>query len=180
MLRRREEGSAMTPITDVRAEMRHVPANDPAAREPRDRKVLLSTLWIFAVLNYLYADVIGLTFNRVLQPEAWSQLGSGYVGSIHITQGFVLITAVLMETAIAMVLLSRVLSYGPNRWANVGVGALHTAAVAWSLSGGDMNVFYAFFATIEIACTMFIIWYAWTWPKPEALRITHAERGPRP
>jgi hypothetical protein len=154
--------------------------NDAGPKKPRDRRVLLSTLWIFAVLNYLYADVIGLTFNRVLQPEAWSQLGSGYVGSIHITQGFVLMTAVLMETAIAMVLLSRVLSYRPNRWANVGVGAVHTAAVAWSLSGGDLNVFYAFFATIEMGCTLFIIWYAWTWPRPETLRITEAEREGRP
>ena len=170
----------MTPITEVREQMRHVPTNDAAARKPRDRKVVLSTLWIFAVLNYLYADVIGLTFNRVLQPEAWSQLGSGYVGSIHVTQGFVLMTAVLMETAIAMVLLSRVLSYRPNRLANICVGALQTAAVAWSLSGGDLNVFYAFFATIEIACTLFIIWFAWTWPKPEALRITGAEREGRP
>jgi hypothetical protein len=169
----------MTPTTEVRAQMRHIPTNEVAAREPRDRRVLLSTLWIFAVLNYLYADVIGLTFNRVLQPEAWAQLGSGYVGSIRITQGFVLMTAVLMETAIAMVLLSRVLHYRPNRWANVGVGSLHTAAVAWSLSGGDLNVFYAFFATIEIACTLFIIWYAWTWPKPEPLPIPGAEKGGR-
>jgi hypothetical protein len=132
----------------------------------RDRRVLLSTLWIFAVLNYLYADVITLFFNRVLQKEAWREFGSGYVGSIRITQGFVLATAVLMETAIAMVLLSRVLSYRPNRWANVGAGVLHTAAVAWSLSGGDVNVFYVFFAVIEIACTLFIVWYAWTWPRP--------------
>jgi uncharacterized protein DUF6326 len=170
----------MTLTTEVRGQMRHAPTNDAGARKPRDRRVLLSTLWVFAILNYLYADVIGLTFNRVLQPDAWSRLGSGYVGSIHVTQGFVLMTAVLMETAIAMVLLSRVLSYRPNRWANIGVGTLHTAAVAWSLSGGDLNVFYAFFATIEIACTLFIIWCAWTWPKPEALRTTEAAEEGRP
>lgn len=28
--------------------------------EMKDRKVILSTLWIFAMLNYLYADVFGL------------------------------------------------------------------------------------------------------------------------
>ena len=25
-----------------------------------DRKILLSTLWIFAILNYLYCDIMGL------------------------------------------------------------------------------------------------------------------------
>ena len=84
-----------------------------------------------------------------------------------------------METAIIMVLLSRILSYRPNRWANVGAGLLHTAAVTWPMSGGDLNVFYAFFATIEIACTLFIIWYAWTWPKPEALPMPLARNEGR-
>ena len=170
----------MTPVTEVPARTRQVPMDAGTGRKARDRKVLLSTLWVFAVLNYLYADVIGLTFNRVLQPEAWSQLGSGYIGSLHITQGFVLMTAVLMETAIAMVLLSRVLPYRPKRWANIGVGALQTAAVAWSMSGGDLNVFYAFFAAIEIACTLFIIWYAWTWPKPEATPMPAGQKEDRP
>ncbi|GLZ32417.1 hypothetical protein Lesp02_46050 [Lentzea sp. NBRC 105346] len=133
----------------------------------RDRKVVLSTLWIFAVLNYAYADIIGLFFNPVLQKEEHERLLSGYVVDIPITQGFVLIMAVLMETAIVMVLLARLLPRGVNRWANVVAGVLHTAAVTWSLTGGPVNVFYAFFATIEVACTVFIVWYAWTWPRPQ-------------
>jgi hypothetical protein len=146
---------------------------------PIDRRVVLSTLWIFAVLNYLYADVITLFFQPALQPEAWNELQSGFIGSIRITQGFALAAAVLMETAIAMVLLSRVLGYGASRWANVGAGLLHTAAVSWSLSEGAIDLFYAFFATIEIACTLFIVWYAWTWRRPQGWAIgapDHPER----
>jgi Family of unknown function (DUF6326) len=138
-----------------------------AQDRPKDRRVILSTLWIFAVLNYLYADVMTLFFQPSLQPAAWDELQSGFVGSIQITQGFALAAAVLMETAIAMVLLSRILPYRSNRWANVGAGALHTAAVAWSLSEGEIDLFYAFFSTVEIACTLFIVWFAWTWPRPE-------------
>jgi hypothetical protein len=133
---------------------------------PKDRRVILSTLWIFAVLNYLYADVITLFFQPSLQPEAWEELQSGFVGSIQITQGFALAAAVLMETAIAMVLLSRILPYRVNSWTNIGAGLLHSAAVAWSLSEGEIDLFYAFFSTVEIACTMFIVWFAWTWPRP--------------
>ncbi len=147
-----------------------------------DKRVMLSTLWLFAMFNYLYADVYGLYFNPVLQKELTQELLAGYVGSIQITQGFVLVTAILMETAIAMVLLSRLLTYGPNRWANILAGAFHTAFVFWSLLGGAApTLFYAFFATIEMACTLFIVWYAWTWHNPEKLASSSigAEGGVR-
>lgn len=124
--------------------------------EMKDRKVVLSTLWIFAVLNYLYADVFSLFFNPTAQKE-----------TLAMTQGVVLLFAILMETAIAMVLLSRFLKYGANRWANIIAGIFHTALVAWSLSGGTPQLFYVFFASIEIVCTMFIVWYAWKWRNPE-------------
>ena len=128
------------------------------------RRDMLSTLWIFAVLNYIYADVYTLFFNPLLRPEAAKRFAEGYVGDIQITQGFVLVTAILMETAIAMVFLSRVLPYRANRWANILVGGFHTLFVAWSLIGDTPNGFYLMFAAIEVACTLFIVWYAWTWP----------------
>jgi hypothetical protein len=131
-----------------------------------DRRVLLSTLWIFVMLNYIYADVYTLFFNPVLRPEAWKQFLAGSAGGISLTEGFVLVTAVLMETAMVMVLLSRVLSYGLNRWANIIMGVFHTLFVAWSLAGDTPTIFYAFFATIEIACTSFVAWYAWRWRNP--------------
>jgi hypothetical protein len=132
-----------------------------------DRKVILSTLWIFATLNYVYADVFNLYFNPVLQTEVSKQLAAGYIGSTRITQGFVLAFAVLIETAIAMVILSRILPYAANRWANISVAVLQTAAVAFSFLPATPTLFYAFFATLEIACTLFIVWYGWTWPKPQ-------------
>jgi hypothetical protein len=134
---------------------------------PMERKVLLSTLWIFAMFNYIYADVYGLYFNPVLQKELWQKFAEGFAGSVPITQGFVLITAVLMETAIAMVILSRVLKYGPNRWLNIIFGAFHTLFVFWSLIGDPVSLFYVFFAGIEMACSLLIVWLAARW-KPAA------------
>jgi hypothetical protein len=125
--------------------------------EMKDRKVVLSTLWIFAVLNYLYADVFSLFFNPTAQNE-----------TLAMPQGAVLVFAILMQTAIAMVPLSRFLKYGVNRWANIIAGILHTALVAWSLSGETPQLFYVFFASIEIVCTLFITWYAWKWRNPES------------
>ena len=135
-------------------------SSDPPVRETIDSKSLLSTLWIFALLNYLYADFVSLLVNPAMQNMAKAM-----------TEGVVLAWAVVMETAIVMVLLSRILAYGANRWANIVVGVLHTATVAWSLSRGVPQLYYIFFAVVEMACTMFIVWYAWRWRmRPQAAR----------
>jgi hypothetical protein len=122
-----------------------------------DRKVVFSTLWIFAIFNYLYNDVFSLFFVPDIQKEALSTASSQ-----------VLMFAFLMETAIAMVLLSRFLKYGANRWLNVVIGIVHTAFVAWSVIGTTQQPFNIMFVSIEIACTLFITGYALWWRKPEA------------
>ena len=126
------------------------------ATEMKDRKVVLSLLWIFAMFNYLYADVFTLFFNPTAQKD-----------TLAMPQGAVLVFAILMETAIAMVLLSRFLKYGANRWANIIAGIFHTAFVAWSMIGATPELFYVFFASIEMVCTLFITWYAWKWRNAE-------------
>jgi len=131
----------------------------------KDMKVKLSLLWIFAMFNYLYADVMTLMDSSVLK-----ELMKGYAGPIQITQGFLLGGAILIETAIAMVLLSRVLKYRANRWANIIAGAIHTVAVFASMFVGTPAPYYIFFGTIEIACTSLIVWYAWKWPKPKPIK----------
>jgi hypothetical protein len=120
----------------------------------KDQKVILSTLWIFALLNYIYADIFSLFFNSEAQ-------------SATMAQGAIFAFAVLMETAIAMVLLSRVLKSGANRWANIIFGIIHTALVSWTLVDETPLPFYGFFAAIEILCTLFIVWYAWRWRQLE-------------
>jgi hypothetical protein len=136
------------------------------AVDMKDRKVILSTLWIFAMLNYLYADVFILFFNPMAQKE-----------TLAMPQGSVLVFAILMETAIAMVLLSRFLKHGANRWANMIAGIFHTALVAWSLTGETPALFYAFFASIEMVCTLFITWYAWKWRNPEGQPVYQPARA---
>ena len=140
--------------------------------EVKDRKAMLSLLWIFVMFNFTYADILTLYFNNVLQKQAWKLFQSGNVGSFHITQGFVLLGAVLLETAIAMVLLSRVLPYRVNRWANIIVAIIQIVANVQSLTGPlYWNLYYALFTTIEIACLLFIVWYAWTWRQPEGAEL---------
>jgi hypothetical protein len=126
--------------------------------EIKDKRVILSTLWLFAVLNYIYADVMTLMY-----PELLRKFISGYLGAIQITQDFMLGAAILMETAMVMVPLSRFLNYRANRWANIIVGAFHTAVVFASMFAGAPVLHLVFYAIIEIVCTAGIVWYAWKW-----------------
>ncbi len=129
-----------------------------------DKKVLLSALWIFAMLNYIYADIFGL-----FDPNLLKEVIAGTIGSIQITQGFLLGFSILMEIPIAMVLLSRVLKYKANRWANIIAGTIMTIVQFSSLFfGSSPTAYYIFFSIIEIAATSLIVWYAWKWPNPES------------
>ena len=125
-----------------------------------DTKERLSLFWIFALLNYLYADVLALyafigSPNSAPHLPPWALLGS----------------AVLMEIPIAMILACRLLPFRANRLTNIIAGGVITLVNGFltfvpPLAGwGRPPAFpeYLFFATIETVATSVIIWQAWTW-----------------
>jgi Family of unknown function (DUF6326) len=128
-------------------------------------KERLSVLWIFVLLNYLYADVIALfaiagSGNSFERLSPWALMGS----------------AILMEIPIAMILASRLLPFRANRLANIIAGSIVTLVngfltfvpplVGWGRPPAFAE--YLFFATIETVATSIIIWQAWTWSGGEA------------
>jgi len=130
-----------------------------------DTKERLSLLWIFTLLNYLYADVVGL-FDIVGSRNPFSPLPPGaLMGS-----------AVLMEIPIAMILACRLLPFRANRLANITAGGIMTLVNGFltfvpPLAGwGRPPAFpeYLFFGRMETVCTLVIIWQAWTWSGGEA------------
>jgi Family of unknown function (DUF6326) len=125
-------------------------------------RAILSTLWIFAVLNYLYCDVVSFMDSALLK-----QYLAGSVGGMQITQGFLLGGAVLMEVSMGMVLLSRLLPFKANRIANTLAGVITTSAQTATLFLGKPAMYYLFFSVIEISCTAFIVVYTWKWLKPD-------------
>ena len=85
--------------------------------------------------------------------------------------------SILVEIPIAMVLLSRVLGYGANRWANIIAGIVMTIVQIMSLFIAVPAIYYVFFSIVEISTTAFIVWYAWTWSHPESGVLTGAGSG---
>lgn len=120
----------------------------------QDVKARLSTLWVFMLCNFLYADVMML-FDPGIPKDTMTREG-------------LLAASLLMEIPIAMIVLSRVLKRRPNRWANVMAGAFMAIVQASSLFAGGPTLYYVFFSTIEIPCLLFIVWTAWRWAEPSA------------
>jgi Family of unknown function (DUF6326) len=145
----------------------------PSTDMTEGMRVRLSIMWIFAVLNYIYADVFTI-FNTLSDPAAMKDFTSGHSGPIHMTPGAFLGFAVLMETSMVMVPLARFLPYRANRWANIVAGFIHTAAaILFFFIGGLPTAFtyYAFFVIAEVICTLLIIWFAWTWKTSKTVTI---------
>jgi hypothetical protein len=128
-------------------------------------KILLSTLWIFVSVNYIYCDQL-----QSLEPGVLEGIMTGYVadGSVQITPGFLLGTAIMMEIPFVMIVLSWVLMYRANRWANIIAGTIMVVFQIVSLFLGTPSLPYIFYSTIEIAGLLLIIWNVWKWSNPEA------------
>jgi len=126
----------------------------------KERKLILSTLWIFVTVNYIFCDVVTL-----MNPEDMKQILSGTVGTIQMNQQFLLGAAIMMEIPFAMILLSRILKYRANKLLNIIAGSVMTIVQVGSFfaGGSQPTLHYIFYSIIEISGTLFIVWYAWKW-----------------
>jgi hypothetical protein len=122
-----------------------------------DTKVLLSTLWIVVMINMLAADILSLFI-----PGALDVLAE-FAGETPIPL-IMLVMAIPMELAIVMIILSRVLKYGVNRWVNIIVGIV-TIGYIWLGAGPYPH--YTFIASVETICLLLIIWNAWKWTEQD-------------
>ena len=128
-----------------------------------DAKVLLSTLWIFLAVNYIYRDILSNMEAGTLQGYL-----AGNIGEITITQGFLLAGAIMMEIPFAMIVLSLVLKGAANRWANIIAGILMVIIEVGTMGiGTSPTMHYLFYSAIVIPCNLFIVGFAWKWRNVE-------------
>ena len=133
-----------------------------------ETKAKLSTLWMFYLFNTIFRDI-----HEFIEPGFVEQMMTGTFNGIQITEQLLLLGGFVAEVPIAMVLLSRLLPYGANRWANI-IAAVIT--LSFEIMNGTTDLDDTFHMVIEIAALSFIIWSAWQWrnsaPKPYS---THQE-----
>jgi hypothetical protein len=116
------------------------------------RQGLLSLLWLFVLLNFIYCDVVGLH-----DPLLLNSLIDGHAGGLEITPAFLLASSVLMEIPISMVLVTRVATRRVARVASIASASFMVLVQSASLFVGTASLSYVFFSVIEIATLVLII-----------------------
>ena len=126
-----------------------------------DRRGVLSSLWIFVLLNMLFRDI-----HEFARPGWIEELMS-----MEVADGLLLASGIVLSLMISMIVLNRVLSSRAARWTNVSVSVVVIASMVAN-PPGDLDDIW-FFA-VEILALLAIIGLAWTW------RTDPAERSPDP
>jgi hypothetical protein len=125
----------------------------------KDVGTRVSTLWIVVMFSMVFADIVGM-----MMPGVLDAMSAGDIG-VPVTQGLLLVFAILIEIPIAMIFVSRILRPVANRWANTVAAVVTTVFV---VGGGSPYLHYYFFATVEVACMALIVWSVWTRRRFEA------------
>lgn len=121
----------------------------------QDRKVILSTLWVFVMFCIAYADIIGF-----IEPGTLENIITGNVG-FELTPALILIFSLFQAIPIVMILVSRLFRREVSRWLNIIASVL---TLLYVLGGGNWeSVSYPVFAALEVVAMLGIMWLAWTW-----------------
>jgi hypothetical protein len=126
----------------------------------QDKKVTLSTLWVFVLFCIISADIIGF-----LEPGALGKISNGDVG-FELTPALILIFSLVQAIPIAMILVSRWFRRDVNRWLNIAASVLTLLYVLGGGSWGSPS--YVAFVSLEVVAMLGIIWLAWNWRNDEA------------
>ena len=141
----------------------------------RHRQYVLSGLWAFASLNYLYADLVPF-MNR----DSHLEFHTGEVNGVRLSDGFLLGATAYMQVPLSMVVLSSALSPKASRVLNVTVGITSTVIQGATLFVGKPTPAYVLSSIVEMGTTAFIAAYAWKGLKPpKTMPVVHYDRRRR-
>ena len=134
-----------------------------------ETKAKLSALWMFYLFNTIFRDI-----HEFIEPGFMEQMMTGTFNGIQITEQLLLFGGLVAEVPIAMVLLSRLLPYGANRWANIITAVI---TLAFEINNGTTDLDDTFYMIIEIAALSFIAWSAWRWRSPDPKRYSTSQEA---
>jgi hypothetical protein len=118
-----------------------------------DTRIILSGLWVAAMLTYLLGDVLRIFAGHV-EPGKLA-------GGVEATQGMWLLIAAIMLIPIVMVVLTLTLKYPAVRWANIIVAI---AFVVFNLASLPYEGAYDnFLIVVSFGFNALTVWYAWQW-----------------
>lgn len=119
-----------------------------------ETKIILAALWICIMLIYLLGDVL-----RIMSGDMATMMAEG---DIKFTQGVWLGIAAMMLIPIIMIMMSLVLPYNINRWAQIIVAVIvflfNLVALPTYPSAYDK-----FLLAVSLVFNVVTVVYAWNW-----------------
>jgi hypothetical protein len=115
-------------------------------------RIKLAALWTVVMFSIVMADIIGF-----IHPGTLQRIITGDFG-FPVTPELLLLFSVFAAIPIIMIFLSLILPVKSNRWVSTLAVVLTTLFV---IGGGSATPSYFFFAALELASMMAILWYVW-------------------
>ena len=136
-------------LSTLRANM-----NDPVP-------MLMSKIWVFISLSYIYCDVLSNMEKSVLR-----MLLEGNIAGIPMTQGFLLSAGLSLQIPFLMVILATILPYRANRITSIAAATLMIIYQMVSFFIGSGNpLHYMYFSAVEILGSVAVMVLAIRWKK---------------
>ena len=133
----------------------------PSTKTGEQLPMILSKLWVFLSLCYIYCDVLSN-----MEMATVRSLMEGNIAGIPMTEGFLLLASISLVIPFLMVVLSAILPYRINRPLNMGAAILMILYQAASFFvGSDSTLHYIFFSTLEIIGNGMILVLAARWKR---------------
>ena len=127
-------------------------------------QTLLSTIWIFILLNMVFRDLHQLGKKSFIE-----EIMTGVVNGVKITDELMLVGGLLAEIPILMVLLSRILPDNANKWTNIIASIITMLVLISGLASADLDD--VFFLSIEVVAFIAIIAIAWRLPSSSPTQV---------
>lgn len=121
-----------------------------------DPHTLLSSLWLFILLNIIFRD-----FHQLGMAWYLESLLTGYQNGVEITDEIMLMAGILVQVPIGMVLISQVLN---RTWLRRATFLAVPITTAGMMLAPPTDVDDVLHLVIELLAMLVILWVAWRWP----------------
>jgi hypothetical protein len=128
-----------------------------AESSPVPLRIKLAALWAALMSCNIYGD-----YFELFQPGQLTNMISGHTDIGLVSQGVLLVFAILLSLPALMIFLSLVLPRTLCRWVSILLALLQVAFNSFAMQGSWQ--FYIYMGVVEIILCLTIVWYAVRWP----------------
>jgi hypothetical protein len=131
-------------------------------------KARFSVLWLTMAIG-----TAAWVLFSVLTPGAIEDIMAGEWLTVEISEGFMVVHAIMFLIPLIVAILCLTLNRTANRWLNFIVGIIWVLMFIYNIiiaaTGGNTILIAGWLMTIAgLVVSALIAWFAWTWPKQEA------------